>query len=311
MRVSEQSFSSGYLYQISQLGSQQNQLQVEASTGLKVTMPEDNPAVMGEALDQQTEAQASTQYQSNISQLQGTATATSGVISGLNTIVGQASQIATQAGGVSSTQDLSNYATEVNSLINQAIATANTQNQGSYLLGGTQTATPPYVATTDANGNVTAVTYAGNSSVAKSEVAAGVTLSAQTLGTNTTGSGPEGLITDSRSGADLINHLIQLRNDLQSGSTSAVSGTDLQNLTKDQDNISSHVAANGVVQSQLQTAGNVASQTTLNINTQLGTETNADLAQVLTELSQAQNSYTAALETGSKLMQISLVDFLT
>jgi flagellar hook-associated protein 3 FlgL len=311
MRVSTQSFNNNYLFQLNQLGSQQNQLQAQAASGLKVALPEDNPAVMGEVLNQQAQAQAGTQYQSNIAQLQGTATATSALINGLNTISSQASQIATQVGGLSSSQDLSTYVTQVNALISQAIDTANTQNQGSYLLGGTQTTSPPYVATTDSNGNVTAVTFQGNSSVAKSEIAPGVTLSAQTLGANTTGSGPEGLITDSRSGADFINHLIQLRNNLQSGNTSAVTSQDLPNLAKDQDNLSSQVAANGVVQSQLQTAGTVASQATLNLNSQVSTETNADLAQVLTQLSQAQNAYIAALESGSKLMNISLVNFLT
>ena len=238
MRVSSQSFNNNYLFQLNQLGSQQNQLQVEASTGLKVALPEDNPAVMGEALNQQAGAQASTQYPNQHLATPGAyATATSALISGLNTISSQASQIATQVGGLSSTQDLSIYVTQVNALISQAVDTANTQNQGSYLLGGTQTTTPPYVATADSNGNVTAVTFQGNSSVAKCEIAPGVTLSAQTLGANTTGSGPEGLITDSRSGADFINHLIQLRNNLQSGNTSGVahqpgSGRTLRRATR-------------------------------------------------------------------------------
>ncbi len=42
----------------------------------------------------------------------------------------------------------------------------NSQNaQGEYLFGGTQNSQPPFVATTDASGNVTAVTYQGNDSV--------------------------------------------------------------------------------------------------------------------------------------------------
>jgi flagellar hook-associated protein 3 FlgL len=310
MRVSEPSFTNNYLFQLNQLGSQQNQLQAEAATGLKVTAPGDDPGVMGDVLTQQAQNETESQYQTNITALQGTATATANVISSISTVCAQASQIATEVGGVTSTQDMATYATQLNGLIGQAVQIANTESQGSYLLGGTQNSQPPYVATTDSSGNITAVTYQGNSNVAEVEIAPGQTVSAQMVGSNTSGSGAAGLITDSRSGADLINHLIQLRNDLQSGNASAVMNTDQSNLTKDQDNITTQVAANGVMQSHLQAASAMATQTSNGLNTQISSETNADLATVLTELSQTQNSYEAALEGGSKIMQISLVDFL-
>ncbi len=66
MRVSTTSFTSSFLNQITQLESQQSKLQNEATTGLKVSLPEDNPAVMNQVLNLQTEASANTQYQSNI-----------------------------------------------------------------------------------------------------------------------------------------------------------------------------------------------------------------------------------------------------
>ena len=77
MQITTTSFTSGFLNQIDQLESQQSTLQNESTTGLKVSLPEDNPSVMDQVLNLQTESSANTQYQSNITALQTTATTAS------------------------------------------------------------------------------------------------------------------------------------------------------------------------------------------------------------------------------------------
>jgi flagellar hook-associated protein 3 FlgL len=310
MRVASNTFNNSFIIELNQLKTQQLNLQNESATGLKVSLPEDNPAVMGQVLNMQCDVSANNQYQSNISQLQNTAVSTYNVISGLKTISDQASELATQADGTSSPQDLATYATQVGQLIQQALQLANTQGQNGYLLSGTLSNTAPFVATTNASGQVTGVTYQGNTDVAQSEIAPNVTLSAQTLGANTTGTGPAGLITDSRTGADFFNHLIALQNDLQAGNTTAIQSTDAPNLAKDETNIINQVSANGAVQSRLQMAGNLATQQGLAVTGQISQETSADLAQTLTQFSQAQTAYQAALQSGSAVFSLSLLDFL-
>ena len=311
MRVSSSSFADSFSYQTNQLESQQNTLQSEATTGLKFSLPEDDPAGMTQALELQSDSSANTQYQNNITQLQDSATTSYNALNGLQTLISQANTIAAGVDGTTSTQELSSYATEIGGIIQQALQLANTQDsQGNYIFGGTNASTPPFAATTDANGNVTGVTYQGNTSVAQAEIAPGVTISAQTLGANTTGSGPRGLITDSRSGADLFNHLITLQNDLASGNVSAVSTTDAQQLSKDQDNIDYQVGSNGVVQSTLTNTNSVATQQGTNLTTQMSNLTSANLATTLTQLQQTQTSYQAALQSGVQVMQLSLLDYL-
>jgi len=166
-------------------------------------LPEDDPAAMQRVLNLQAESLSNTQYQNNIAALQNKATSTYGAINGLKTISDRAGEIATLADGTKSPQDLAAYATEVNGLIQQAVQLANTKYQGDYILAGTTTGAAPFVATTDSSGNVTAVTYQGNTSVAQSEIAQ-MSPPRPDLGANTTGSGPRGLITDSRYGADFL-----------------------------------------------------------------------------------------------------------
>jgi|SRR5580658_8285093 flagellar hook-associated protein 3 FlgL len=311
MRVSTTSFSNNFLYQIGQLENQQNTLQSEASSGLKVTLPEDDPSVMNQVLNLQTESSSNTQYQSNISEVQASANTASDTLNSLQTLVEQAGEIATQANGVTSPTQLSTYATEVGQMIQEALQLGNTQDSnGNYVFGGTATGSPPFSATTDSSGNVTGVAYNGNSSVANIEIAPGLTVSAQNPGENNTGSGATGVFADSRSGANIFSHLIALQQDLQSGDTSAIASTDRPNLTKDEDNVVTQISGNGVLQSTLQAAGNVAQQQSSNVTTQMSNDTSADLAQTLTQLDQTQTAYQAALQSGTMVMSLSLMDFL-
>jgi flagellar hook-associated protein 3 FlgL len=311
MQITTTSFTSGFLNQIDQLESQQSTLQNESTTGLKVSLPEDNPSVMDQVLNLQTESSANTQYQSNITALQTTATTASDALNSLQTIVEDASEIATEAGGVTSSTQMSTYATQVGNLIQEALQLGNTKDaNGNYIFGGTATGAPPFTAATNASGDVTGITYNGNTSVAKSEIAPGLTVSAQSPGENNTGSGAGGVFADSRTGADLFSHLISLQQDLSSGHTSAIASTDTPNLNNDEDNVVTQVSANGVLQSALTSAGDVATQKSTSLDTQMSDDTNADLAQTLTQLSQTQTAYQAALESGTMVMSLSLLNFL-
>jgi flagellar hook-associated protein 3 FlgL len=311
MRVSTTSFSNNFLSQISQLESRQNTLQSETTTGLKLTLPEDNPSAMNQVLNLQSENSANTQYQSNITQLQGAATTASDALGSLQTLVEQAGEIATEAGSITSSTQLASYSTQVAQLIQQAIQLGNTQDsQGNYIFAGTNTGSAPFTAATDSSGNVTSVSYSGNTSVNKIEIAPGLTVTAQSPGENTTGSGSGGVFADSSAGADLFSHLISLQQDLASGDTTAISSTDSPNLTKDEDNVVTQISANAVLQSTLTAAGNVASQKATNFESQMSSDTDADLTQTLTQLDQTQTAYQAALESGTMIMQTSLLQYL-
>ena len=116
----------------------------------------------------------------------------------------------------------------------------------------------------------------------ESQIGPGQTVSAQVPGENTTGTGPAGLLADSRSGADLFRDLISLQQNLTSGNTAAIASTDSPNLTKDENNIVSGIAANGVLQSTLESASTAATQLGTSITTQTSNLTSADLATTLT-----------------------------
>ena len=311
MRVATSTFPDNFLYQTNLLQAQQNQLQQEATTGLKLSLPEDDPSAMAQVLNLQSDASANQQYQSNITDLTNQGNTVSSALTSLQAIVSKAGEITTSADGLTTPIALNSYATQVGELIQQALQLGNSKDsEGNYIFGGTKTGGPPFTATTDSSGNVTGVTYNGNTSVNQVEIGSGVTVTADVPGANTTGSGAAGLFTDSRSGADLFNHLISLQQDLTSGNTAAIAATDAPNITDDQNNVVSQVSANGVLLARLQATTTTETQQYNDLTTQISGKTDADLATTLTRLQQTQTAFQAALQTSVQVMNLSILDFL-
>lgn len=310
MRITANTFANTLVNQLGNLAVRQARLQSQAATGQRVRLPEDDPVALRRVIDLQTEFSSAGQYSRNIARQSELAQASFSNIQSLKTVSDRASEIATLADGLKSPQELQAYATEITEMIKQAVNVMNATNRGDTLFGGTQTDRPAYVMTQDANGNVTGVTYQGNTTLPQAEISEGVTLTGQTVGENTSGSGPRGLITDSRSGADVFNHLISLQNNLLAGDVAAIAATDRANLANDEDNILYHMSANGAIQSRLETAASLSRQRGLALETQVSREVDADLAQTLVKLSQTQTAYQAALQSGAQTLNLSLLDYL-
>jgi flagellar hook-associated protein 3 FlgL len=313
MRIGTNSYTDTMIEQFNLLKQQQVTLQNEVATGLSVQAPSDNPTAMESTLDDLSSQAAQQQYSSNIATVQSQANTIYSVLQSLQSLTSQAGTIATEAGsGTNSQTDLNDYASQVSSLIQQAIQLVNTKDPatGQYLFGGTASGQPPFTVSSDSDGNITGVTYQGNSSVNQTEVASGVTVAVDVPGANTSGAGAFGLITDGRTGADLFNHLITLQNDLSSGNTTAISSTDKQNLQNDEDNMTYQIANNGNVQTQLNTAASFATSQSTSLSGLISNASGADLVKTMTDLSQTQTAYQAALQSSAAIMQLSILNFL-
>ena len=310
IRVTTNSFTDTLLNQLARLGVRQQQLQGQAASGLRVQAPEDDPSAVRRVLDMQAESAAVTQYQSNIARLKEQSQAAYDAMQSLKTISDRASEIATLADGTKSPQELQTYATEVTQLIQQAVQAMNTKHQGDYLFGGTLTDQQPFDLTTDSSGLPTAVTYVGNTSVPSYEISEGATLSVLPVGANTTGAGPQGVITDSRSGADFFNHLLSLQNHLLAGDTASIQSSDLSGFRADEQNIISQMATTAAVQSRMDAANTIAASRSASLEKLISGQADADMTTVLVQLNQTQTAYQAALASGAKLLNVSLLDYL-
>jgi flagellar hook-associated protein 3 FlgL len=305
MRIAGTSYTDSLVNQLNTLSARQYRLQNQAATGQSIYAPEDDPVGMALTLNLQTQAGNVDQYAQNIGNLQSRASAVYNVLDQLNTLSSRISEIVTAAGDpTKSATDLQSYATEVTQRIEQAVQLLNTKQGDLYLFGGTASGQPPFTLTKDADGNVTGVTYQGNTSVAESEIAENTTLAVDIPGENNSGSGPRGLVTDNRYGADLFTHLISLQNHLLAGDANAVATTDQPALKNDEDNIIFQVATNGAVQARLETQATIAANRKSYLQKAVSDTAGADLTQTLVQLNETQNAYQAAIQSTSNLLQL-------
>jgi flagellar hook-associated protein 3 FlgL len=297
MRITNNMTTDSLVNEMQQLNSQQSALQEEVSSGLAVTQPSDNPEVYGQVVELEGQGSQLSQYSANASTALNLAQASSSGLNSLTQIYDQATQTATEASGADagSSQD---YADALDQLIQQAVSVANTQYNGSYLYAGTAQSQPPFSTTTNAQGQIATVTYAGNSSQAAIPVSATTNISVSTSGAANSGF------------ADLINNMIAVRDALNSGSSSALS-TAQTALASSEDVLTSAVADNGAAQLRVQSEQTQQQAVTTQITSSISTDTAANLTTAITQLSQVQLAYQAALETASKIQQLSLVQFVT
>jgi len=310
MRVTASTFPNTLVDQLERLILRQNRLQSQAATGQRVRLPEDDPAAMRRVLDFQAQSSTLGQYTRNVDQLLDLSNTSYAAMRSLKKVSDRAGEIAVLADGTKAPSELLLYAGEVSQLLQQAVAAANGKFHNDYLYAGTRSDQPPFAITVDADGYVTSVAYSGNASVSQNEIGEDALISAQTLGANTGGSGPRGLITDSRSGADFFNHLISLQNNLRAGNSDAIASTDRVQLAADEDNFLYHFGSIGAVMERLETAKALHAQQTESIESAVSKEVDADLAQTLVRLNETQVAYQAALQSGARVLGQSLLDFI-
>jgi flagellar hook-associated protein 3 FlgL len=310
IRVTSGAYADRLISNLGSITARQARYQAQISTGQRVTLPEDDPGAVRRALDLEGERGRVGQFGRNITRLKETATATNTVMRSLSKIATRAGELAVKANGIRSTDDLKAYAAEVTQMIQQAVSSANTNLRGDSVMAGTLNGQPAYTLTVGTDGRVESVTYNGNQDTPSLDIAEGQELSASVVGSNPTGSGPAGLIEDPRAGADLFKHLIQFQDQLLAGTGAAVTTTTAVGLQADADNLLRHIAANGVVQGRLEAASATVSDRLQSLEGQISGETDADLAKVLVRLNETQVSYQAALQTGGKILTMSLMDYI-
>ncbi len=312
MRVSTHSYTDAMLNQFNSLSALQYSLQARASTGLRVQTAADDPVALADTLGLAAKKSANTQWSQNITTLTDRANVIYSVLQSLQTKTSRAGEIATAGATATASQsDLSNMATEINALIEDAVKLGNVKNpaDGSFLFGGTASGATPFGVTRNASGDVSAVTYSGNSAANAVEISDGLTLSVDVPGANNGSSGARGLFTDSQTGGDFLNHLISLRDNLRAGNKTAVTADSL-NLKKDENNVAYQVANNGVAQNRLIAAAAYLADNSAALDKSISNKSGADLADTVVQLTHAQTGYQAALSSSVKVMQLSILNYI-
>ena len=297
MRIATHSISDSIVRQIQQLGTQQARLQNQVGTGQRIFQPEDDPSAVGRVLNLETEARQLAQNTNSADRALEISQATYSGLQSLKKVSDRGTEIGTLASGATSADALRAYSSEVDQLVEQALQLANSTLGNDYLYAGTAVASPPFVATRDASGRVTAVSYAGNSERARIPLTATSEITPNASGETNLGI------------RDFVNHLIALRDGLIAADKDAIT-TAQTGLIATENELVSALGENGGVQTRIEASRSQQVDLAESVESLVSKETDADLPSTIVKLTQTQTAYQAALQSAANIMQMSLLDYI-
>lgn len=291
MKVAQMSLYRTLQYNLDKSSTNMTDLYLQATTGKKVIDASDDPSAIGSIFGSRSEITVSDRYLETISETQADIDILDGYLDSAENIMARAKEIAVAAGnGSLSEEDLATYADELSQLQGALLDIANTQVDGKYIFSGYAEDTAPF------SGDP--LTYQGTSDHRMVEISAG-----QTVQTNLTGAEVFG------SPVDCFGIFADLEAALSAGDTSGLD-TSLEDLEAGAEQIRSKRSEMGNINSRLDDVATMVENLQLQMEERLSGYEDADLVEVMSGISQAEQAYEAALSVSSRLSQLSILDYL-
>ena len=296
MRVSTQALYRGIEQRLLTLADQLNRSQEKVATGRNMNRPSDNPVGLVSSLGLRNSLSRLEQYQRNMDMGKIWLDLNSTAIEQAGKVAQQAQAIALNLqDGTQSAEMRSTLANAVGLLLDQAVSLGNTQLAGKYIFAGYNTNTQPFTKTQI--GGSDAVQYNGDSHDFQIQVGPQESLE---IGKN-----GQGLFIDS----NFFDSLIRLKEAIENNDPAAMQqeATRLQGV---EDFFSAQVSDIGIRQSRILEKQDILKGLKLNFQNQIDDLENADMVQAILEVKERQNAYEVALAASSKIMEVSLLDYL-
>ena len=275
-------------------------LQTQLSTGQRVNSPSDDPIDARRAINTRATIAKNDQYLSNITsagpRLEETVTSIQTMADNLL----RTRELTLQgANGTNDQTALDALAEEINQILEAAVNTANHQTGNLYIFGGTRTSTQPFATTRNLNGEITAVTYEGNTGHIEIAVSDGQVVTANEPGSQVF-----------QGAQDIFQTLIDIRDNLRAGDQAGLQNARLTELETERQQLSQAQARVGAVQNRLDRTTQEIEDFQLQLQEVLSDSIDADFADVIINLNAQSNAFQAALNAGARVIQPSLLDFL-
>lgn len=321
MRVTSNTFPQEFAAVTQRLRERENLAHRNISSGQKIHQASDDPIAFRQGLEIQSGQRLSRQFQDSITQLKARTDSNYAAATGLQTVVSRASELTVRANGTLSPSDMNNLAAEVNQLLEQVVGMGNQQSGGQFLFGGTSlqpgdidpnTANPylPFTTTLNANNEITAVQYRGNEVVNRIKIDTSTTMDLNMIGQTAAADSPRGLFVNGSGATDanVFRTLITLRDQLRTGTVdqSAI----LAEFHTAEENVANVVGATAANFERIKIADSSASRQLQDSAAQFSRVADSDLVAEIMNLQQIDQVLQGALQTGGRILDLTLLNFL-
>ncbi|HOJ78128.1 MAG TPA: flagellar hook-associated protein FlgL [Bacillota bacterium] len=288
MRVTEKMISNGLSRNINKTMSRIDKKYSELSSGKRIQRPSDDPVALVTSLRLYDSIKEADRYKENAQNAISWLEASDAALGELTSVLHRFEEVAVAASnGTLTRESREGLAAEIRELKNHILQIANTQHERRYLFSGQQTIRPAY----DQN-----FKYQGDSRRFNIEVGADTYLEVSVTGDEVFG--------------DFFEKLDQFATHVDAGDIVQVSNVDIKEIQSKLDQVLDIRASLGAKVNRLEK--NVDRLELLNIqfNQLLSKNEDVDIAGAAMELKMQESVYQAALATGARILQITLVNYL-
>jgi flagellar hook-associated protein 3 FlgL len=292
-------YSLGLNSSLDNLTAQQDALTSELSSGLAVSSPGDDPLAASQGVALGSAISREDAYVQSATSLEGMLQTSDSALGSAVTQITSAISLATSGlNGTLSGSDLSEIGTQLGAIRDQVVSLANTEYAGSYLFSGTAGSTQPY--TNDTSTTPATAVYSGDTNQQYTETPSG-----QKIAVSVPGSA-----IFSASGADVLGSLNKLIADFSTGTASASTQADMNELSAGLSNLSAQRAVLDTSLGTLQQTSSYASTEETNLEAQQSTLVSANTATIATQLSATETQQQALMSVMSTIGSKSLFDYM-
>lgn len=298
MRVTQNTTANLVANNLQVIRRRTEELEQQASTGLKVSKPSDDPVTAQQILNLKARIAAGDQYGRNISNGIAWLTMGESAMSEMGNVLTRAKELTLQmVTGTNNPDAVTAGINELKQLKQQFLQMGNTQMNGKFIFGGFKNDTPAF----DTTG-----TFLGTSDAMMVEVDRGAPVQINYSGADLLRGGtPPG-----SSGTDIVAVFDNLITALGSNDI-----TTAQNQITGLNNGLSQILAFrtdiGARRNRLDAANSVIEDMKFSTTKIMSDKQDIDIMQVVSDLSKQETAYQAAIAASAKVSQVSLLDYLT
>ena len=330
MRVTNRMLSNNYLRDMRTNLYNMSKVQTQLTTGKEISKPSDNPFKVARSMQLYTDIASNKQYNENIKDTLNWLDSTDTALGQVNDSLQRVRELMISAGNAAYGSDEKKaIKDEINEKVSEISQILNTNFDGRYLFGGNKTTSKPITVTEDpATGN-NVLNFSGkdgellplnsgNSNInaqidmikgkMSTEISQGVSMEYNV-------SAADVLIFRSDKGKNInvMELLSDITKNLESSDateSSKITGENLADLTATMGNLSKIMAEVGAKQNRMESAKSKNEDENFNMTELLSKTEDIDITEKLMQYSMMQTVYMASLQTSSKVIQPSLIDFL-
>jgi flagellar hook-associated protein 3 FlgL len=287
MRVANKAIYDSVKYNLGSIYEELNKANEIATTGKRINNLSDDPVGLTQSLNIRSALSSIEQMGRNISYGNSWLTASESALTNVQNIISDTKALCVQmANATTGSGQRASAAVSVQNMLDEIVSLANTDVTGNYIFAGSKTDTIPFGQDGTYNGdnNPFAIKISQNSTV---EV------------------GSDGEVVF----GTIFNTMVDLKTALQSNDVSSIQDA-IDNLNTNFDDISCKISDVGSKMNRMEIKDKIFQDLNFSNTERLSKIEDADIAEAIMNVKAAELTYQAALASSSKVMTLTLVDYL-